>query len=84
MPFYISAAILSSQLTVTIADRVPNLDFMPGCQQAVTVTTGSLKKLHQRRAKCAQSARQVMGTLCVTRSDEMHRGNELGRHPKLC
>src|SRR5215831_7068676 len=43
MPFYISAAILSSQLTVTIADRVPNLDFMPGCQQAVTVTTGSLK-----------------------------------------
>ena len=43
MPLFMSAAILGAQLIVTVADRVPNLDFVPGCQQAVTVTTASMK-----------------------------------------
>lgn len=34
MPFFISAAILSSQLTLTVAARVPNLDVRPGCRQS--------------------------------------------------
>ena len=43
MPLSMSAAILSAQLIVTVADRVPNLDFMPSCQQAMTLTTASMK-----------------------------------------
>ncbi len=56
MPFSITAAVLSSQLIVTVADRVPKLDFAPSCRQAVTVTTATMKSC----VKDEQDARKVL------------------------
>ena len=56
MPFSLSAAILSSQLIVAVANRVPNFDFLPGCQLAVTVTTAALKS-------CIRDERNARKTL---------------------
>jgi hypothetical protein len=34
MPLFVSAAFLSSQLIIMVADRVPKLDVRPGCRQS--------------------------------------------------
>jgi hypothetical protein len=72
MPLSIASAILSSQLVVTVADRVPNLDVKPGCRESSISDCLSLEEAARaelakgwpnfsprEKAQCAEEAKQA-------------------------
>jgi hypothetical protein len=72
MPISMSAAVLSSQLMVTVADRVPNFNVRPSCRESTVPDCVSQEQIArdalvkewprfnaQEKARCAEEARHA-------------------------